>query len=338
MSLSKLRLVVRQRSAASSWPSQRYVAVDPHNNYIYTSGTNSAYTTAYLGGWTYSSSTNTLTLRNTATTSGSMSWEGIYGLSANYRGVVLSFMANVYGFKAYTFDGTTLTQKANNTYLVGSPCLDLDISFRVGTNSDDIIVAQNESGGVGRVVSFSWDGSTTVTNGVLKTISGIYARKIHANPTYYVTSGPSTVSTWGEFSTAAISTLGTFGDQNAEPYVSPNINRCYNMLSTTIKMYDLSASVSYIGSLSPGLGGVYSAFEDSNNIVYFSCQYGIAAYTYSSTTYTLRAILSPPDNSIWVRMEGDSLGNLFVLSNNTRLYVVKAQWYQPNPLILGQHI
>lgn len=337
MSLARLKLVVIKSLLSPRYYLQ-HVAVDQVNNYIYTAGSNSSYQTVYVDAFTYNASTNTLTLKSTGTTSGELTWAATYGLTANYRGVAVSLCSGYWGFKVYTFDGTTLVEKAMNNWMIGSPKLAMGITFRKGTKSDDILLAQNTLDNKGRLVSFSWDGSTTITNGVLGDTYGTYARTVHANANYFVSSGHQTAPTYGTFSISAVTRVGQFGDQNVYPYVSPYIDRVYTMeVSNYVKVYDLSTSATLVTTLYPNMGTVYTAFEDSNNVVYLCGQYGIAAYTYSGSTYTLRNKLTPPDNTTFYKMEGDSLGNLFVTGANNKVYVIKAQWYQTNPMIFGQH-
>lgn len=341
MSLARLRLVVRTYSPAQTW-NWIGLAVDSVNNYIYISGNNAASASqVYAKGCTYNSSTNVLTLSSQVIVqNGSLTWGGTGGISANYRGLMVSLIQDGgYNFKVYTFNGSSLTYKAGSAYLNRSPAMCMDVSFRVGINSDDIVIAQNSKDWLTRIVTATWDGSSTIVDGVLGSSFGNYARRIHANANFYVSSGYQTAPTFGTFSISSVARIASFGDQDAEPYVSPYINRVYTMqISNYVKVYDLTTSATLVATLYPNIGTIINAFEDSNNVVYFCGQNGIAAYTYSAGTYTLRSVLPAPNNVTLSFMEGDSAGNLFVIGSDKRIYVIKAQWYQTNPMILGQHI
>ena len=327
--MATLNITAMTNSTASEWEWQIEVAVDP-SGYIYTSGKLSG---GRLGAWTYAPSTNTLTRRATYQSGNSNEWSTF--LSANYRGVAEGFWSNNPGFRVWTFNGTALTLKASNTVGVGSPYLDVGGSFRNGVDSDDLLIGQNQSG---KILTFTWDGSTTVTTGVNTTGSVSYSRLCSSNANYGLISGYSSNCAWYTWGVGTLTKRGNFGAavDRSHVYMSPYIDRAYACASTSsLLCYDLTdtTATSVWAPTSP-VTNYHAVWEDSNNVIWTVGTAGIAAYTYSGTTYTLAGTYAL---SGCQRIMGDNNGYLFVTCSDKKLYVLKAEWVSKNALIGGQY-
>lgn len=337
MSNNKFRLRYITRSTASEWATHSHIATDPSGSYIYTAGTNGS-SVVYIGGWTYSETTGTITRKSVQTVSGGMSGGLITGLDANYRGCAATFYANDHGLKVYTFDGTTLTLKAESTWNVQSPKLNVCPAFRKGVNSDDLLIANNTLDYMGRLLTYSWDGSTTLTTGVLYTSSAIgsYTGRVTANANYFSCTGYTSSVYFGTFSTSGVSVIAGIGISNPFIFMSPNTDRLYIIDGTSVLAYDLSGSgSSLVATISPGLTPS-EIYEDNNGIVYIHNDTVISAYTYSGSTYKKVAEINPPFNTTFGALSVDSNGNVFVLGSDKRVYVMKGEWYTTNPILPGQ--